>query len=113
MKNIIIITGGAGFVGSNLIEHLIKKTKFEIISLDNYSSGTPKNHIKNRRVKYLKVNTEKIDTALNKYKKKINAVFHFGEFARIYQSFLKFNECFQSNSVGSNSVFKFCLENKI
>ena len=70
MKNIIIITGGAGFVGSNLIEHLIKKTKFEIISLDNYSSGTPKNHIKNRRVKYLKVNTEKIDTALNKYKKK-------------------------------------------
>ena len=40
-------------------------------------------------------------------------MFHFGEFARIYQSFLKFNECFQSNSIGSNAVFRFCLENKI
>ena len=113
MKNIIVITGGAGFVGSNLIEYFIKKTKFQIISLDNYSSGTPKNHIKDRRVKYLKANTEKIETELNKYKKKINAIFHFGEFARIYQSFLKFNDCIKSNSIGSNAVFKFCLENKI
>jgi len=113
MKNIIVITGGAGFVGSNLIEHFLKKTKFQIISLDNYSSGRLKNHIKNSRVKYLKLNTEKIEIALNKYKKKINALFHFGEFARIYQSFLKFNDCFQSNSIGSNAVFKFCLENKI
>jgi UDP-glucose 4-epimerase len=43
MKNIIVITGGAGFVGSNLIEYLlIKKTKFKIISLDNYSTGNKK-----------------------------------------------------------------------
>ena len=38
MKKIIIVTGGAGFVGANLIEYLIKKTKFNIISIDNYSS---------------------------------------------------------------------------
>ena len=113
MKNIIVITGGAGFVGSNLIEYFVNKTRFQIVSLDNYSSGTSKNHIKNRRVKYLKSDTVKIATALDKYKSKINAVFHFGEFARIYQSFLKFNECFQSNSTGSNAVFRFCLENKI
>ena len=113
MKNIIVITGGAGFVGSNLIEYFLQKTKFQIISLDNYSSGSSKNHIKNKRVKYLKSETVKIATVLNKYKLKINAVFHFGEFARIYQSFLKFNECFQSNSIGSNAVFRFCLENKI
>ena len=113
MKNIIVITGGAGFVGSNLIEYFINKTKLKIISLDNYSSGTVKNHIKSSRVKYIKSNTKKIEIVLNKYKKKINAVFHFGEFARIYQSFLKFNDCFESNSIGSNAVFKFCLENKI
>ena len=50
MKNIIIVTGGAGFVGTNLIKRLILKTKFKIISLDNYPSGSQKNHIKNKRV---------------------------------------------------------------
>ncbi len=44
MKNIIIVTGGAGFVGSNLIEFFLKKTKYKLISLDNYSSGFKKNH---------------------------------------------------------------------
>ena len=113
MKNFIVITGGAGFVGSNLIELLLKKTKFKIISIDNYSSGTKKNHIKNSRIKYVNSNTDKIESVLFWYKKKIKALFHFGEFARIYQSFLKFNECFNSNSIGTKEVFKFCLENKI
>ena len=45
MKNLIIVTGGAGFVGSNLIKLLLKKTNKKIISLDNYSSGSKKNHI--------------------------------------------------------------------
>jgi UDP-glucose 4-epimerase len=70
MKNHIVITGGAGFVGSNLIEHLIKKTKYKIVSLDNYSSGSRKNHIKNSRVKYLKGNTKDIFKLLNSKKKK-------------------------------------------
>ena len=55
MKNLIIVTGGAGFVGSNLIKYLISKTNNEIISLDNYSSGNKKNHIKSKRVKYISV----------------------------------------------------------
>ena len=113
MKNIIIVTGGAGFVGSNLIEHLLKKTKKKIISLDNYSSGTKKNHIINKRVKYLNINTSKIDTSLSKIKKKIHTIFHFGEFARIYQSFKDFDKCYDSNTIGTKAVFKFCLENKI
>ena len=50
-KNILIVTGGAGFVGSNLIQCLLKNTKRIIISIDNYSSGNRKNHIKNSRVK--------------------------------------------------------------
>jgi UDP-glucose 4-epimerase len=111
-KKTIIITGGAGFVGTNLIKLLIKKTNFNFISIDNYSSGYRKNHIKNSRIKYLRGKTADIEKLI-KAPKKVKTVFHFGEFARIYQSFLKMNECIDSNSVGSNAVFNFCLKNKI
>jgi len=113
MKNYIIVTGGAGFVGSNLIDYFLKKTKYKIISLDDYSSGTKKNHIKHSRIKYLKGNTKNISQILESKKNNINAIFHFGEFARIYQSFLKMNQCLESNSVGSYAVFNFCLTNSI
>ena len=113
MKNKIVVTGGAGFVGSNLIEYFLKKTNFKIVSIDNYSSGTQKNHIINSRVKYIKGNTVDISKLIGYEKKKIHSIFHFGEFARIYQSFLKLSQCLDSNSIGTNSVFKFCLENKI
>ena len=113
MKNIIVITGGAGFVGANLISFLLKNTKYKILSIDNYSSGLKINHIKNKKVKYIKGNTKNISTLLNSKKNKINAIFHFGEFSRIYQSFLKMGECIDSNTVGSHAVFNFCLNNKI
>ena len=113
MKNIIIVTGGAGFVGSNLINLFLKKTKYKIFSIDNYSTGNKKNHISNKRVKYFKCDTKEISFKLKKYKKNIHSIFHFGEFSRIYQSFLKMNECISSNSIGSHAVFNFCLKNKI
>ena len=113
MKKIIVVTGGCGFVGSNLIKLLIKNTSFKIISLDDYSSGTKKNHIKSKKVKYIKGHTKDIGKILKPYRLKIKSIFHFGEFARIYQSFLKMNSCIQSNTVGSNSVFEFCLKYKI
>ena len=111
-KNIILVTGGAGFVGSNLIKLLLSKTKFKIISLDNYSSGNKKNHLKNSRVNYINGDTKNIKKIIKK-PKKIHTIFHFGEFARIYQSFLHMNECLDSNTIGTNSVFNFCLENRI
>ena len=113
MKNIIVITGGAGFVGSNLISFFLKNTKYKIVSLDNYSSGSKKNHIINSKVKYLKSNTKNISKTLNPYKNKINSIFHFGEFSRIYQSFVNMDLCIDSNTIGSNEVFNFCLSNKI
>ena len=108
----ILVTGGAGFVGTNLINLLLKKTKFKIISIDDYSSGTKNNHIRNNRVKYFRGNTKNIAEII-KNPREIIAVFHFGEFARIYQSFKKMNQCINSNSVGTNAVFNYCLKNKI
>ena len=111
-KNKIVITGGAGFVGANLINLLIKKTRYKITSIDNYSSGFKRNHIMNKRVNYIKADTKDVFQIL-KNPRNINSIFHFGEFARIYQSFFKMNECINSNSVGTNAVFNYCLKNKI
>jgi len=111
-KNKILITGGAGFVGSNLVDFFLKKTKFKIISLDNYTSGSKRNHIKNTRVTYLKGDTKNIEKYI-KNPSSINSIFHFGEFARIYQSFINMGECLDSNSIGTNAIFNFCLKNKI
>jgi UDP-glucose 4-epimerase len=113
MKNIIIVTGGAGFIGSNLIELLLKKTSDHIISIDNYSAGTKKNHIKNSRINYLKGDTLDFFKHFNKIKKKIKVIFHFAEFSRIFQSFENVQKCFSSNISGTQEVIKFCLENKI
>jgi UDP-glucose 4-epimerase len=113
MRNILVVTGGAGFIGSNLIIELLKFKSFRILSVDNYSSGFSKNHIKNKRVKYLNGSTKNIEILLKNYVGKIHTIFHFGEFARIYQSFQKINECFSSNIEGSSNVFNFALQNKI
>ena len=111
-KNLLLVTGGAGFVGTNLIKLLIKKTNYNIISLDDYSSGYKINHIKNSRIKYLKGKTSNINSLI-KNPSRIKSIFHFGEFARIYQSFLKMSECIESNTIGTNAVFNFCLKHNI
>ena len=80
MKNIIIVTGGAGFVGSNLIQRLLEYKKYKIISIDDYSSGSKRNHIKSKKVNYIKGNTKHIEKYL-KNKNNIKTIFHFGEFS--------------------------------
>ena len=108
----ILVTGGAGFVGTNLIKLLLKKTSYKIVSIDNYTSGTKLNHIRSSRVKYIKGNTANISKFV-KNPNKIKTIFHFGEFARIYQSFLKIDQCMESNSIGTNAIFNFCLKHKV
>ena len=112
MRKKIVVTGGAGFVGSNLIKYLLKKTNYNILSIDNYTSGFKSNHIRSKRVKYLKFSTKDIKKALKNHRN-IQSIFHFGEFSRIYQSFLKMEQCIESNSVGTHAVFNYCLSNKI
>ena len=70
MKNIIVVTGGAGFVGTNLIKLFLEKTKLNIISIDNYSSGYKRNHINNKRIKYISTHTKDISKKLSSIKKK-------------------------------------------
>jgi UDP-glucose 4-epimerase len=113
-KNIIVVTGGAGFIGSSLIKYLIKtKIKEKIISIDNYSSGYVKNHIENINVKYIKGENKNIETLLKIYKKRIKVIFHFGEFSRIYQSFKNYKKCFDYNIHHSSKVIEFAKDNKI
>ena len=112
-KNFLVITGGAGFVGSNLINKLLKDTNYKLISIDNYSTGKIKNQISDRRIKYIRSHTKDISKILNSKKKQIKTIFHFGEFSRIYQSFSNMDDCISSNSIGTFEVFNFCLRNKI
>ena len=113
MRKYIVVTGGCGFVGSNLIQYLLKKTKDKIISIDDYSVGSKKNKIISKQIKYIKGNTKDISKILEKYSSRIKVIFHFGEFSRIYQSFIQMSTCIESNTIGSNEVFNYCLQNKI
>jgi len=112
----IVVTGGAGFIGTNLIRSLLNDNNYKnykIISIDNYFTGTKRNHIKQKNVIYIKGNTRNISKILKKIKKNISVIFHFAEFSRIAQSFDNTNDCFQSNIHGSYEVINFCLINKI
>ena len=113
MKNIIVITGGAGFIGSNLIDLLVKKTKHKIISIDNYSTGSIKNHNINKKVKYINSETKSVAQVLKGVKNNIETIFHFGEFSRIYQSFKFIDQCYYSNMIGTYEVIKFCSKHNI
>lgn len=87
IKNILVVTGGCGFVGSNLIKTLIIKTKYKIISIDDYSSGSYKNHIKNKRITYLKANTKSINKILIKKKIEFTPYFilvNFREYTKVF-----------------------------
>ena len=87
-KKTLLVTGGAGFIGSNLVKFILKKNLArKIIVLDNYSSGSKINHITNSKISYFRGNTKNILTYKKIIKHKIDLIFHLAEFSRIVQSF--------------------------
>jgi UDP-glucose 4-epimerase len=77
-KKKILVTGGAGFVGSHLCQRLSQDENNEVYSLDNYFTGSESNHVKN--VKYIKGLTKDISSL-------IDMIYHLGEYSRVEQSF--------------------------
>ena len=99
----ILITGGAGFVGSHLCEELSRDLSNEITVLDNYSTGLEENHIDG--VNYIKGDTKDID---NLVKVSPDIVYHLGEYSRVEQSFEDIELVSQSNMIGTFQVLLFC-----
>lgn len=103
MKKIILVTGGAGHVGSHIIENLVKDSHNQVISLDNYFTGKPENHIPG--AEYRRGHTKDIDKLIPETPE---VVYHLGEYARIVPSFDEPDKVFDMNTIGTFAVVEFC-----
>jgi UDP-glucose 4-epimerase len=102
MKKKILVTGGAGFVGSHLCERLSKNSKYEVYSLDNYFTGRKQNHVPN--VTYIEGNTSDISTLVTFTP---DMVYHLGEYSRVEQSFDDIEKVWKYNKDGIFAVLEF------
>lgn len=104
----VVVTGGAGFIGTNLVEALLKQNGAKsIVVFDNYTSGSKANEFQDPRVRYVTGDTWDILELLDDVNPEI--VFHFGEFSRIVTSFDQVNYVTKSNGLGTQRVCEFCV----
>ena len=108
MSKIILVTGGAGHVGSHIIEELVKDPNNKVISLDNYFNGSKENHITG--AEYREGHTKDIDKLIPETP---DVVFHLGEYARISPSFDDVEKVYDMNIVGTFTVVEFCRQRKV
>lgn len=108
MANVILVTGGAGHVGSHIIEILVKDPNNQVISLDNYFNGSINNHIPG--AEYRTGHTKDIDALIPETP---HIVFHLGEYARIAPSFDDVEKVYDMNIVGTFAVVEFCRKRKV
>jgi len=104
----ILVTGGAGFIGSHLIERLVRDKNNKIVSLDNYFSGSEKNHIKGAT--YIKGETKDIEEHIKEIP---DIIYHLGEYSRVLTSFDDIRLVWRFNIIGTLSVLEFCRKNNI
>lgn len=102
MKKRILVTGGAGFVGSHLCERLSKNLYCEVYSLDNYFTGSEANHIPN--VTYIRGDTAQISELVTFNP---DMVYHLGEYSRVEQSFDDIEKVWRYNKDGIFAVLEF------
>lgn len=109
MKN-VLVTGGAGFIGSNLIKRL-KSEGHNVTSIDNYSAGKVENHING--VNYINMHTKDFNKNNQLFYTKFDVVFHLGEYSRIVSSFDDIYEMWYSNSLGTFNIVEYCKKNNV
>jgi len=107
MNKIVLITGGAGFIGSNLCERLVDSGNHKVFSLDNYFTGKEENHIKG--VTYIKGNTSEINSLINF---KPDYLYHLGEYSRVEQSFDDIEKVWTYNKEGIFAILQFVRKTK-
>ena len=106
-KKIVLVTGGAGFIGSHLCEALYNSGVYEVFSLDNYFTGSEDNHIKG--VTYITGNSAEIDSLIDF---KPDYIYHLGEYSRVEQSFEDIELVWKFNKDGIFAVLEFCRKTK-
>ena len=103
MKKTILVTGGAGHIGSHIIEQLVKDPNNKVISLDNYFNGSKENHITG--AEYREGHTKDINKLVPETP---DIIFHLGEYARVTPSFDDIEKVYDMNVVGTFAVVEFC-----